>query len=223
MGKKSDVLTGIVGVGLLIAGVRTLKKAVVGEDGEEPFSGQELGAAPLGRVMKVYDVGRSLDERIKHVKEMVTKGRRDPRLREIVAKILTRKCGEQWCSAEKDAEAEAKAIFDIVRKRVRYTRDAAGIDQYQHPMVTWEQKAADCDDYVILLTTLLAWAGFNSLKARVIKTNEAEDWSHIYGLVGFPPMGPVKKWVALDGSVNKPAGWEPPASMIVAKKDYDLL
>ncbi|KKW46002.1 MAG: hypothetical protein UY96_C0010G0017 [Parcubacteria group bacterium GW2011_GWB1_56_8] len=223
MAKKFDILTGVVGTGLLIAGVRTIKKAITGDNGEEPFSGHLAASPELGRVMKVYDVGHSLDERLKHVKEMVTKGRRDPRLREIAAKILTRKCGENWCSPEKDSESEAKAIFDAFRKQVRYTRDAAGIDQFQHPMVTWTQKAGDCDDAVILIATLLAWAGFNSLRARVIKTDDAEDWSHIYNLVGFPPMGPVKKWVALDGSVSKPAGWEPPASMIVAKRDFDLL
>jgi hypothetical protein len=79
----------------------------------------------------------------------------------------------------------------------------------------------NCDDMTILIAAMAKIAGY-PVKARVIRTTGAEDWNHIYALVGTPPMKP-KKWVPMDASVKgKKAGWEAPASMIADKKDFPL-
>lgn len=132
----------------------------------------------------------------------------------------------KWCYSEKDWEAEAAAIFNAVRQNVRYTRDMDKIDTYQHPKRTLDWNAGDCDDYTILLAVLYRSVGY-PVKARVMETRDAEGkpagtWTHILPIIGTPPGGPTKWWVAADASVNQALGWYPPKGMIVKTKDFDL-
>ena len=74
---------------------------------------------------------------------------------------------------------------------------------------------SNCDDGTILLGSMLRAVGY-PVRLRVIQDNASTTWSHIYLLVGTPPMGPTR-WVALDWSVpDKPPGWEAPGAKQVA-------
>ena len=78
-----------------------------------------------------------------------------------------------------------------------------------------------CDDATLLICSTLGSIGYPT-KCRVIRTKNANDWNHIYALVGLPPKQPTR-WVPLDLSVShKPPGWEPPADMIAAVRDFDV-
>jgi hypothetical protein len=59
------------------------------------------------------------------------------------------------------------------------------------------------------------------IKLRIVQTKGAPDFNHIFMLAGLPPRAPTK-WVPLDASVNKPAGWHPPHKMLSKIKDYDV-
>lgn len=79
----------------------------------------------------------------------------------------------------------------------------------------------NCDDQAIALAARLRSIGY-PVAFRVIRAKGAPTWSHIYVMVGLPPTGPTK-WVPLDTTVpGAPPGWEAPANMIQAKRDFPL-
>lgn len=89
------------------------------------------------------------------------------------------------------------------------------------PEVDWT--TSQCDDLSGALSTLLAIAleacGFETrLRVIAVKPNPADAYSHILVLVGLPQRNPTK-WMALDPSVNKPAGWYP-RDKVSGFKDY---
>lgn len=164
-------------------------------------------------------------DRVSYIQEQIRKDSLKPEIREKALAVLTRKCstdsgGKVWCVPEKDYDAEIRALFTAVRDAnsdlaLRYTRDHVEVDQYHSANKLMELKGGDCDDGTILLGSMLRAVGY-PIRLRVIQDNNSTTWSHIYLLVGTPPMN-ATKWIALDWSVpGKPPGWEAPGAKQVA-------
>ena len=227
----------IMGIGGIIAGGNALKEAFSGpgEPTTPPPQQPRLegtGRSRLGNAApmktQIHEV-KNINERVSYVIQMIKKGRDNPKVRQIAVQTLSRKCEDGWCVPEKDWPAEIRAIFDFVRQNIRYTRDTYGKDLFQHPLRTLHKDVVgggfgggDCDDYTIVLGSMLQAVGY-PVKARVIRTRDRKpgDWNHIYLLVGLPPGGP-KKWIPLDASVDQPAGWQAPKSMIAEVRDFEV-
>lgn len=122
---------------------------------------------------------------------------------------------------ERDGLCEAKAIYQAVKGRVRYTGDIApiklgskgaveGIDLYQSAFRTWEFQGGDCDDHSILVSTLLALNGIEP-RLRVTAASRGEDWGHIYPGAILPKLS-KGKFLALDTTLpgNNHFGTEVP-------------
>jgi len=62
----------------------------------------------------------------------------------------------------KDFEAELRAVWDWVDRRIRFVRDIRGVETLQTPERTLEIGAGDCDDHSILLAALLENLGFET-------------------------------------------------------------
>jgi hypothetical protein len=77
-----------------------------------------------------------------------------------------------------------------------------------------------CDDYTITMGAALQSIGY-PVKLRIVQTKGSQDFNHIFLLAGLPPRAPTK-WIPLDASVDKPAGWHPPHRMLARIKDYDV-
>lgn len=169
--------------------------------------------------MTVHEV-KSLDDRIRHLRERVAKGKVDPEVYAFTRAALTKRCGSDWCVREKDTLKEAEAIFNAVRSNVRYTSDIAGIDTYQNPARTLRLKAGDCDDYSSLICSALLSAGI-PCRFKVIRTKDANEWNHIYVQAGIPKNNP-KQWVSMDASVPVRFGWEAPKSMVAESKVFSV-
>jgi predicted transglutaminase-like cysteine proteinase len=163
---------------------------------------------------------RTLDDRLRRIKRNVRRGRVDPRVITWTRAALTKKCGKNWCVPEKDTMAEVRALYDAMRSDVRYTSDIFGIDTYANPKHTLATKAGDCDDFSSLACASLHAVGI-PCKLRVIRTKGAKDWDHIYAMAGIPKRNP-KQWIAFDASVPKHLGWEAPASMVAARRDFPI-
>jgi len=159
-----------------------------------------------------------LDERIKHLRAHVEQGKRDPTVYEFARRAVNGKCGNKWCVPEKDNLAEIKALFDAIRKNVRYTSDIRGIDTYQSPAHTLRLKTADCDDYSTLVCAAAETLGI-PCRFKVIRTLQANDFDHIYAQVGYPRKNPTR-WISMDASVDMPCGWEAPARMVAATRVF---
>jgi transglutaminase-like putative cysteine protease len=163
---------------------------------------------------------RNLDERIKHLRDRVDEGKRDPRIYAFARQAVTQRCGDDWCIAEKDSEREARAIFDAIRRRVRYTSDIHGVDTYQSPYKTLMLQSADCDDYSTLVCSSLLSVGI-PCRFKVIRTKGGSDWNHIYAQAGFPRAKP-QKWISMDASVPVPFGWEAPPRMVADSRVFPV-
>ena len=225
-----DLVIGI--AGLMMAG-KALGRAFDSTQQQVKTSMGQLRGTMNGKYMQVGDLPTattrihkvdSLEDRIKWIKKMVEKGVRDPTERAVlwqaVHQELGAMCGQDWCVKERDWMGELDAIYNFVRANVRYSHDVTGIDTYQSPLRTLQAHGGDCDCLTTLIAALCKMVGY-SVKARVIKTTGSDDWNHVYCMVGLPPPRPTR-WVAMDASVGKKAGWEAPKEMIAAKKDFPL-
>lgn len=223
----SSLMDAFLGVAQIISGIYTILKSDINNNYASKLNGvfNDFTDFKGGDVLKAnfYDV-RNIDQRISKLKMMIDKGRVHPKVREIAVKIVSRFCGDSHCIKERDYYNEAKAIFDWVRKYIRYVHDVRGIDTFQHPARTIEFGGGDCDDYTILLASLYLSLGY-PVKLKVVQTIKNDDYDHIYLLVGIPPVGKddgKREWIAADASVNKPFGWEVPKSFIRKHKIYKI-
>lgn len=147
----------------------------------------------------------TIDQRVRLIQEQIEKSIHDPRVKQIATQV-TRQC------RSRDNLCEAKAIYDAVRKRVRYIGDIAPIkmkngdvepiDTFQSAYRTWEFGAGDCDDHSILIASLLSSIGIPA-RLRVTAPSKWTDWGHIYVIAGLPAVSP-SKWHALDTTLEAP-------------------
>jgi transglutaminase-like putative cysteine protease len=170
-----------------------------------------------GMSISLHEV-KTLDERLRHIQGRIAKGKVDPQIYALARQIVSQKCGDKWCTPEKNNVAEAQAIFAYLRKNVRYTSDILNVDSYQNPRHTLGFRAGDCDDYSITGCSLLLSIGI-PCRLKVIQTKDSKDPNHIYAQAGLPRSGPTK-WFTMDASVDKPFGWEAPRSMIAKSWIY---
>ena len=188
--------------------------------------------APVG---KLHDV-KNIDERVALLKKLIKKGSLNNELRERTVELLSQKCdsagrvlpagasgpGLKWCVPEKDCWAEVCWLFNSVRRpgskyAVRYTRDMILADTFTAAERTLlKTHGGDCDDYVVLLGSMLMAIG-HPIKIRVIQTKDKASWSHVYLITPEEFDDPKARWRAVDCSVDKPCGWEAPGAEEVAK------
>jgi hypothetical protein len=136
---------------------------------------------------------------------------KDPRMRQIGLAVT------QGCPARNDM-CELAAIYEFVKRNVRYTGDITNKDTFQSAWRTLQIGGGDCDDMAPLNAVLAMENGF-TCKFR-ITSNTGATWDHIYTLAGVPKMSP-RRWVALDTTLpgqNK-FGVEPPRAK---KEDFDV-
>lgn len=186
---------------------------------------RELGAlndGPLSKLSKPLEFSphtvRTLQDRVAYIHRQMIAGTRDPKVYELARAVVSKKNPDgSWAVPEKDNWAEAQALFNEVRKRVRYVFDPTDYDAFQSARRTLEMQSGDCDDYSSLLGALCRSVGLQ-VRTRVVQTKESDTWNHIYLVVNIGG-----EWKALDASMNKPAGWEVPADWVVKKQDYDVV
>jgi transglutaminase-like putative cysteine protease len=107
----------------------------------------------------------------------------------------------------KDRFGEVRALFDWVRRNIRYTRDIFRVELLHTARRMLELQAGDCDDMTILLGALLLSTGHPVRLVLVgFRPHRPHFYSHIYpeALVGG-------RWIALDATMPRPIGWSPPA------------
>lgn len=181
-----------------------------------------------GQTFKVTRANvRTMDERVQRIVQLARKAKRDPSVQQAVARLLNRKCGDRWCVPEKDEAAELKAIYEGVRKKVRYMKDPRGVDTFRHPRHTLKSveeggfAGGDCDDSTLAVVAYCEAAGYpTKLRIMAIKPDPPRAYSHIAPLVGIPARAPTK-WICMDASVDKFAGWYP-TGRVSGFKDYEV-
>lgn len=111
---------------------------------------------------------------------------------------------------------EAVALGRFVQEKVKYLRDAYGIEQLHDPLYLVEQiehgiAQADCDDQALLLATLLLSVGIKPYFRAIRYNDTTGPYNHVYVVVyeanGFSP----RKRLPIDTIIkDKPIGYELP-------------
>jgi transglutaminase-like putative cysteine protease len=107
----------------------------------------------------------------------------------------------------KDRWGEACALYDWVKRNVRYTRDIFRVETLHSARRTLETRAADCDDFTILLGAMLLSTGH---PVRIVLTGFRPHKPHAYSHI-YPEVFVLGRWVPVDATVRHPIGWAPPA------------
>jgi hypothetical protein len=233
--KRVGLALGALGVGAAVAGLVMLAKRQTQLNGlgarlgllnpKYRFVDRKFRQAPMVgsseaggmRIEHRRSPDMPIEERVASIQDLVWKGVQDPRMRKLALQI-TKHC------PERDGLCETKAVFDYVKKHVRYTGDVApvkmgrngpieGVDLFQAGKRTLEFGGGDCDDHSTLISTLLALNGIMPRLRVTAQTRNGED-SHIYAIAGLPKENPGK-WVALDTTLpGHKFGVEYPAGRI---------
>jgi transglutaminase-like putative cysteine protease len=153
----------------------------------------------IGRIPKGY---AGTIKTVELIAYLVRAGAKDFGVRQTAIEIL-RRCGIR----PKNYLGEIRALFEWVKRNVRYTRDIHRVELLHTARRMLELRAGDCDDMTILLSAMLksighpvrlVLVGFNPMKKRL--------FTHIYLEVFYKG-----RWIPLDATVNRPMGWAPPA------------
>lgn len=107
---------------------------------------------------------------------------------------------------EKDFAGEAAAIHVWVRDEIRYVLDPVGIEMPKPPLRTLKERQGDCEDMVVLASTLLESIGHPTRFLAL--AFDAGGFSHV---VVETRIGNV--WVASDPTEPHEFGWRPPGSI----------
>jgi transglutaminase-like putative cysteine protease len=107
----------------------------------------------------------------------------------------------------KNRMGEVSALFDFVKRNIRYTRDIFRVELLHSARRMLELRAGDCDDMTILLGAMLLATGHPvRLVLAGFRPNRPHAYSHIY-----PEVNVRGRWIAIDATMDKPIGWAPPA------------
>jgi transglutaminase-like putative cysteine protease len=113
----------------------------------------------------------------------------------------------QYSVRPKNRLGEVCAIYDWVRRNIRYTRDIFRVETLHTARKMLELCAGDCDDFTILLGALLMSTGHPVRLVLVgFRPNKPHRYTHIY-----PEVNVRGRWIAIDGTVGRRFGWSPPA------------
>jgi transglutaminase-like putative cysteine protease len=115
----------------------------------------------------------------------------------------------------KNRMGEARALFDFVKRNIRYTRDIFRVELLHSARRMLELRAGDCDDMTILLGAMLLSTGH---PVRLVLAGFRRNRPHVYSHI-YPEVNVSGRWIAIDATMDKPMGWSPP---VVWKRICDI-
>lgn len=97
---------------------------------------------------------------------------------------------------------KVQAIYNWVKRRIRYVPESAGRDVALRPETTIGLSAGDCEDHAMLISTLAKLSGIQT-RFKVI-SRDGNLYTHIFSeaLVNG-------RWIPLDTTIPLPLGGEP--------------
>jgi len=132
---------------------------------------------------------KNFDEEATYLRRIVTQYTGDAALREITLGVVFPQC------RPKDEPAQALAIGKWAQDRTYYVHE--GSELFQTPLTTIRLKAGDCDDYAILIASMLGCVGIRN-KLCILKINGR--WAHIFPVALVNDAGKLHR-LTLDGTL----------------------
>jgi len=148
---------------------------------------------------------------IEDMRALVDGGLKDPRVYTLARRIV------QGVPAYDDA-AEARALYDWVKARIRFVKGTAGKQSLQSPVATLALQAGQCTDFSTLLAALAMSIGYPARLVTVATDDAAPDqFTHI-----FPEIEINGAWVAADAAREDSAFGVPPPR-VYRRQEFDIL
>lgn len=125
------------------------------------------------------------------IRSLVDQAIKDPYINRCAIQILQTSNTPQY-----DPMAAARAIYEWVRRNIRYVPDPVEKETVRPANVILKVGAGDCDDINgVLIPSLLGTIGISSRGVTVAAAPESDDFSHIYAeaLIG-------SQWVPMDAA-----------------------
>lgn len=131
---------------------------------------------------------------IQHMIGLIEAGKKNPLVNRAAASIVR-------SVPQFQRLAEASAVYQWVRRNIRFTSDVKGVETLRAPAETLTAGVGDCDDYVTLIASLLATIGHN-LRIVTVASDPRDPsiFTHV-----FPEDYIRGRWVALDAARRNPA------------------
>lgn len=124
--------------------------------------------------------------------------------RKVDPYVIQTACNIVYQTPQFSDDAEARALFEFVRDRIRYVRDVVGVETLTDPAMTLRRMVGDCDDQSTLLAALLEAVGYPT--RFVMAGYSGREFEHVYLQALLHG-----EWVSMDPTENRqPMGWEPP-------------
>lgn len=190
-----------------------------------PIVGDETLEAALTRVRSKAGLAKrqtvemkTVEERVNEIGRLIRDGSLDDDIKDAATAVLTRKCGDKWCTGAKDYAGESDALFEAVVDpkspiAMRYTLDHPTVDEFSSAKRGLRMRAEDCDGLSVFLGSLLASVGHRP-EIVIMQAKGAPNWSHIFLREPINLDDGVSKGGAryryLDPSMQSATGWQPP-------------
>jgi transglutaminase-like putative cysteine protease len=158
-------------------------------------------SVPVTRVpLASGDAGIAQTVSVMH--SLIDRGAVDPQIREQALAIV-----RQAGAVSRDTPSEISAIFWWAKTHMRFQKDVHGGEYVSTPQYLLRTMAGDCDDYVVLIGSLLKSLG---IPVRIVTIaadrEEPARLSHVY--LEASSRG---EWIPLDATqAQSYPGWQPP-------------
>lgn len=136
------------------------------------------------------------------MQSLIDRGAVDPQIREQALGIV-----RQASASSRDSQAEIAAIFWWAKTHMRFQKDVSGGEYVCSPQYLLRTMAGDCDDYTVLIGSLLKAIGIPTRIVTIAADREEPDrLSHVY----LEASG-GGAWTPLDATQEQSfPGWSPP-------------
>ncbi|QEU90454.1 transglutaminase domain-containing protein [Streptomyces kanamyceticus] len=135
-----------------------------------------------------------------HMRSLILQGGKDMYVRRRAVRLLKARGVRP-----KDYLGEIRALFEWVRRSVRYTRDPYRVELLHSARRMIQLRAGDCDDMTILLGALLQSVGH---QVRIVLAGPDAGRPGLFTHV-YPEAEYRGRWIALDATMPHPMGWAP--------------
>jgi transglutaminase-like putative cysteine protease len=139
---------------------------------------------------------------LREMARVVRWAKAQPTFRILTQRLLADLPSKAWMS-------EIRTIFNYVRENMRYMMDTNEIEILQSPEVSLTEGSGDCDDFCMVLATLLECAG-HPCRFVALAFQEPGQFEHVLLQTRLPDLN---RWVSLDATEDFPLGWFPPDSV----------
>ena len=130
---------------------------------------------------------------VQHMIDLIEAGKKDQTVNRAVAAIVRH-------VPQHNRLAEAAAVFNWARRNIRFTSDTKGVETLRSPDETLRVGIGDCDDFVILICSLLESVG-HTMRIITVASDPRDPsiFTHVY------PEDYIRgRWVALDAARRNP-------------------